>query len=179
MLTVTSDSVGFFQRRLVKHAESIAPDAARLITSRFGALPAVRLVMVGDINRWADLAADTELALVPGVSSRIQAEHRRDVRRGRRHNYGITILGPHGVIIPINLRKSRNERDISETVVHELTHAHQLGNAQARAQHIAYLRHCWDLEKLPRRQVKQYERLIERRETEAHGAESLASRLPA
>ncbi|MDH2393403.1 hypothetical protein QCN29_32495 [Streptomyces sp. HNM0663] len=179
MLTVTSDSVSYFQRRLVKHTESIAPDAARLVAGRFGALPPVQLVMVGDLNRWSALTADTELALIPGVSDRIQAAHRREYRRGRRSRYGITVLGPNGVIIPINLRKARTETDINATVVHELTHAHQLGNTQARAQHIAYLRHCWDVEKLPRRQVKQYERLIDRREVEAHGAETLASRLPA
>lgn len=179
MLTVTSDSVSFFQRRLVKHTESIAPDAARLVADRFGALPAVQLVMVGDVNRWAALAADIELALVPEASDRMQAAHRRDSRRGRRGKYGITVLGPNGVVIPINLRKARTETDINATVVHELVHAHQLGNDQPRAQHLAYLRHCWNVEKLPRRQVKQYERLIDRREVEAHGAESLASRLPA
>ncbi|GGT54340.1 hypothetical protein GCM10010271_67760 [Streptomyces kurssanovii] len=179
MLTVTSHSVFFFQRRLIKHTESIARDAARLVAGRFGTLPPVQLVMVGDLNHWSALAAETELALAPEVSDRIQAAHRRECRRGRRRKYGITLLGPHGVVIPINLRTARTETDINQTVVHELTHAHQLGNAQARAEHIAYLRHCWDVEKLPRRQVKQYERLIDRREREAHSAESLASRLPA
>ncbi|MDQ1013152.1 hypothetical protein QFZ82_007637 [Streptomyces sp. V4I23] len=93
MLTVTSDSVSYFQRRLVKHTESIAPDAARLVAGRFGALPPVQLVMVGDLNRWSALTADAELALVPGVSDRIQAAHRRECRRGRRSRYGITVLG--------------------------------------------------------------------------------------
>ncbi|GAA3372196.1 hypothetical protein GCM10017744_102730 [Streptomyces antimycoticus] len=178
MLTISAEHIKPSQRRLVTHTRTIAPQAEQLVRGRFGALPSIHLGLFGDADRWAETTAQAELSLVPETANSIRYQHQQDVWKSRRKRAGITILASAGVAILINLRKLRTPRDINETLVHELTHGYQLGSTQAREEHAAYLRHCWNVAALPRREFKKYERLVNRHETEARNAEALASQLP-
>lgn len=178
MVTITEERVAFRQRALAKHARTVAADAERLVRSHFGHLPPIKVVLTGDSNHLAKVASQAELDLVPGVPALNKVLGMRKARRNARGVYGVTVLTDPGVLIVVNLTKAATKKDVNEVLVHELTHGHQLGDPASREQQLAYMRHEFDVAKLRRREVRQIEALIERREVEARQAESLASRLP-
>ncbi|MFI0742396.1 hypothetical protein ACH4PU_30620 [Streptomyces sp. NPDC021100] len=177
MITVSADSIRTTDRHLVTHAQTIAPQAAALVNSRFGALPHVCLILTAEPRRMAQLACQAEFDLVTGVHAVDKFQEERRTRRNARDASGVTVLAGSGALVVINTRMARTADDITVTTVHELVHTHQLNSPAAREQHMAYLRHELGVGKLPRRDVRAYEALIDRRETQARKAEALASQI--
>ncbi|MFD4481560.1 hypothetical protein ACFWPU_36370 [Streptomyces sp. NPDC058471] len=179
MISVTSQNVSFGHRRLARYAEQIADQAAGLIRSNFGALPDVQVLISSRSDALADFVHESKVSLLPGADPREVAKQLRWERRGLRGKYGVTELSAGGIVLGVNLGKARTTADVSETLTHELVHAHQLSGRAAREEHLAYLRYGFEIEPLPRRKVRAYERVMDRREREARDAERLASQLPA
>ncbi|MEU3978091.1 hypothetical protein [Streptomyces bacillaris] len=179
MISVTRENVSFGQRGLARHAEQAAAHAADLIRSRYGRLPGVEILVSSRTDALADFVHESKVALLPDAGARAVAQHLRWERRGLRGKYGVTELSAGGIVLGLNLAKARTVADVNETLTHELLHAHQLSGRAERDEHLAYLRHGFDIEPLPRRKVRAYERVMDRREREARDAERLASQLPA
>ncbi|MFE2693645.1 hypothetical protein [Streptomyces mirabilis] len=179
MVTILEERVGFRRRSLARHARRVAPAAADLVRSRIGALPPIKLVLTGDPNHMAQVASQSELDLVPGVSPRTIAKGMRRARRNARTKQGVTALAEHGVLVVVNLANVPTNRDVNAVLVHEFTHGHQLGDPYSRVQHLAYCQHEFRISVLPRRDIAAIEALIARREIEAEQAEYLAAQLPA
>ncbi|OEJ20816.1 hypothetical protein AR457_41845 (plasmid) [Streptomyces agglomeratus] len=179
MITVTRQNVSFGHRRLARHAEQIADHAAKLVRSHFGTLPDVQVLVSSRSDALADFMHNSKLALLPGADPREVAQQLRWERRDLRGKYGVTELSAGGIVLGVNLGKARTITDVNETLTHELVHGHQLSGRSARDEHLAYLRHGFEIEPLPRRKVRAYEALMNRREREARAAERLASQLPA
>lgn len=162
--------------RYSKYAKAIAPDAEKVVRDKFGTLPAIHLVLNGDTSQLDHLVNTAEAKLLPGVTpTQVNAVSRPD--RHSRSAYGQTSIDRDGVLIVLQIANMRGERDVAETLVHELVHAHQLGDRSARSLHLDYLKHVWGQKPMKPNTVSAYELLIDRRETEAYDAESLASQL--
>ncbi|AVZ77977.1 hypothetical protein SLUN_38785 (plasmid) [Streptomyces lunaelactis] len=179
MISVTTESVSFGHRSLARHAAQVAEHAARLIRSEFGTVPDVQVLLSSRSDALADYVHQAKVALLPGADPREVAKQLRWERRGLRGKYGVTELSAGGIVLGVNLGKARTVADVNETLTHELVHGHQLSGRSARAEHLAYLRYGFEIEPLPRRKVRAYEALMDRRECEARDAERLASQLPA
>lgn len=177
MICVSAEKVSFAHRRLIPHAQTVAGKAYSLVHTRFGALPPVSMVLTSDYRHMAQLSCSAEFALVPGAHPVNKFRHERDTRRELRDCCGVTVLTQDGALIVINLGETRTGENTDVTVVHELVHAHQLVTPAARSQQIAYMQHGFGLHRLPRREVRAYEALIDRRETEARTAERLAAHI--
>ncbi|MCX4682461.1 mitochondrial inner membrane protease ATP23 [Streptomyces sp. NBC_01433] len=179
MISVTSQNVSFGHRSLARHAERAAAHAAGIISSHFGPLPGVQVLVSSRTDALADFIHESKLALLPGAELREVAQQLRWERRGLRGKYGATELSAGGIVLALNLGKARTVADVNETLTHELVHAYQLSGDDAREEHLAYLRYGFEIEPLPRRKVRAYERVMDRREREARDAERLASQIPA
>ncbi|MCY0946299.1 hypothetical protein [Streptomyces antarcticus] len=159
-----------------KYAKAIASDAEKLVRGKFGSLPAIHLILNGDTSQLDHLVNTAEAALLPGVTpTQVNAVSRAD--RHSRSAYGQTSIDRNGVLIVLQISNMRSEMDVAETLVHELVHAHQLGDRGARALHLDYLKHVWGRKPMKPNTVSAYELLIDQREAEAYGAESLASQI--
>ncbi|GAA1376681.1 hypothetical protein ACFPK5_00925 [Streptomyces beijiangensis] len=179
MISIDDHGVSFGHRALVRHAEQVAGRAAHLISSKFGVLPQIHVLLSSRTEVLADYVHEAKLALLPEADPREVARQLRWERRGMRGKYGVTELSHDGVVLAVNLRKARTTTDINETLTltHELVHAYQLRGPSARNEHLAYLRYGFEIEPLPRRKVRAYEALMDRREHQARDAERLASQL--
>ncbi|WP_329449220.1 hypothetical protein OG906_41140 (plasmid) [Streptomyces sp. NBC_01426] len=98
-------------------------------------------------------------------------------RRHSRRAYSQTTIDRDGVLIVLQIANMHGEIDVAQTLVHELVHAHQLGNRTARGLHLDYLKHVWGQTPMKSNTVSAYELLIDQREHEAYDAEDLAARL--
>ncbi|GAA1552729.1 hypothetical protein [Streptomyces globosus] len=162
--------------RISKYAKTIAPDAEKLVRDKFGSLPAVHLLLNGDTSQMDHLVNTAEAQLLPGVNpTQVNAVSRPD--RHSRRAFGQTSIDRDGVLIVLQIPHMRHERNVRETLVHELVHAHQLGDRSARDLHLKYLRHVWGQQPMKPNTLSAYELLIDQREAEAYGAESLTSQL--
>ncbi|WP_327388888.1 hypothetical protein [Streptomyces sp. NBC_01207] len=162
--------------RISKYAETIAPDAEKLVRNKFGSLPAVHLILNGDTSQMDHLVNTAEAQLLPGINpTQVNAVSRPD--RHSRRAFGQTSIDRDGVLIVLQIPNMRHERDVCETLVHELTHAHQLGDRSARDLHRKYLRHVWGQQPMKPNTLSAYELLIDQREIEAYGSEALAAQL--
>ncbi|MGW4784929.1 hypothetical protein [Streptomyces sp. NPDC004230] len=179
MVVIRQEKVRFGNRSLARHARQIADAAADLVRYHFGSLPPVELLLTSDTNLLADTAAHSELALVPGVSSRAVSKELRLARRRARGQAGTTVLSEVGVLVVANLTNVPDKAAVNGLLVHEFTHGHQLGDAASRQQHLAYCAHAYGVTRLPRRTVRDIEARINLREDEAYAAEHLATQLPA
>ncbi|MFD9519750.1 hypothetical protein [Streptomyces sp. NPDC059979] len=162
--------------RFSKYAKTIAPDAEKLVHDKFGSLPAVHLLLNGDTSQMDHLVNTGEAQLLPGINpTQVNAVSRPD--RHSRRAFGQTSIDRNGVLIVLQIPNMRHERDVRETLVHELVHAHQLGDRSARDLHLQYLRHVWGQQPMKPNTLSAYELLIDQREAEAYGAEDLAAQL--
>ncbi|MFE4206092.1 hypothetical protein ACFRSX_32765 [Streptomyces goshikiensis] len=160
--------------RISKYAETIAPDAESLVRDRFGSLPTVHLVLNGDTSQMDHLVNTAEAQLLSGINPmRVNPVSRSD--RHSRRALGQTSIDRDGVLIVLQIPNMRHERDVRETLVHELVHAHQLGDRSARDLHLKYLKHVWGQQPMRPNTFSAYELLIGQREAEACGAEDLAA----
>ncbi|MBT2406872.1 MULTISPECIES: hypothetical protein [unclassified Streptomyces] len=176
-MRITIERFLFGGGRYSKYAKSIAPDAEQLVREKFGSLPsAIHVILNGDTSQMDHLVNTAEAQLLPGINpTHVNAVSRSD--RHSRSAFGQTTIGRDGVLIVLQIPNMRSERDVAETFVHELVHAHQLGDRTARGLHLDYLNHVWGRKPMKPNTVSAYELLIDQRETEAYGAESLASQL--
>ncbi|MFD6113863.1 hypothetical protein ACFWG0_27670 [Streptomyces yangpuensis] len=176
MLRISTQHFLFGGGRLSRYAKAIAPDAEQLVRDKFGSLPAVHLVLNGDTSRMDHLVNTAEAELLTGINpTQVNAVSRPD--RHSRTAYGQTSIDRGGVLIVLQMPNMRHERDVRETLVHELVHAHQLGDRSARELHLKYLKHVWGRQPMKPNTLTGYEVLIEAREVEAYGAEALAAQL--
>ncbi|MER8233143.1 hypothetical protein [Streptomyces sp. NPDC094049] len=158
-----------------QYATAIAPQAAKLVRDRFGTLPgALHLILNSDNSQNDHLANTAEITLLPGTSP---APPHPATRPDRHQARSLTTLDQDGVLIVLQIASMRSERDAAETLVHELVHAHQLGDRAARALHLKYLKHVWGQQPMKPSTLSAYKLLIEQREAEAHDAEDLAAQL--
>ncbi|WP_329449098.1 hypothetical protein OG906_39685 (plasmid) [Streptomyces sp. NBC_01426] len=159
-----------------KYAKAIAPHAEKLVRDKFGPLPAIHLILNGDASQLDHLVNTAEAKLLPGVTpTDVNAASRAD--RHSRRAYGQTTIDRDGVLIVLQIANMHGEIDVAQTLVHELVHAHQLGNRTARGLHLDYLKHVWGQTPMKSNTVSAYELLIDQREHEAYDAEDLAARL--
>ncbi|MEU2391936.1 hypothetical protein [Streptomyces sp. NPDC007369] len=177
MLRISTQNFLFGGGRLSRYARAIAPDAEKLVRDKFGSLPsAIHLVLNGDTSQMDHLVNTGEAQLLPGINpTQVNAVSRSD--RHSRRAFGQTTIDRDGVLIVLQIPNMRPERDVAETLVHELVHAHQLGDRTARGLHLDYLKHVWGQQPMKANTVSAYEVLIDKREIEAYGAEALAAQL--
>ncbi|MFD9078245.1 hypothetical protein [Streptomyces erythrochromogenes] len=162
--------------RISRYAKAIAPEAEKLVRDKFGSLPAIHLVLNGDTSQLDHLVNTAEAKLLSGINpTQVNAVSRPD--RHSRQAFGQTSIDRDGVLIVLQIPNMRSENDVRETLVHELVHAHQLGDRTARDLHLKYLRHVWGQQPMKPNTVSAYELLIHQREAEAYGAENLAAQL--
>ncbi len=166
----------FGDGRISTYAQTIAPDAEKLVRDKFGSLPAVHLLLNGDTSQMDHLVNTAEAQVLSGINpAQVDAISRPD--RHSRRAFGQTSIDRDGVLIVLQIPNMRHERDVRETLVHELVHAHQLGDRSARDFHLKYLRHVWGQQPMKPNTLSAYELLIDQREAEAYGAEDLAAQL--
>lgn len=176
MLRISTQHFLFGGGSLSKYAKAIAPDAEKIVRDTFGSLPAVHLVLNGDTSRMDHLVNSAEAKLLTGINpTQVNAVSRPD--RHSRGSFGQTSIDRGGALIVLQIPNMRHERDVAETLVHELVHAHQLGDRSARELHLKYLGHVWGRQPMKPNTLTGYEVLIEQREIEAYGAENLAAQL--
>ncbi|MFG2298462.1 hypothetical protein [Streptomyces sp. NPDC048603] len=175
-MRISTECFIFGGGRYSKYAKAIAPDAEKLVRDKFGSLPAVRLVLNGDTSQMDRLVNTAEARLLTGINATpVNAVSRPD--RHSRRAFGQTTIDRDGVLIVLQIPNMRRERDVAETLVHELVHAHQLGDRAARDLHLKYLKHVWGQQPMKPNTLTAYELLIEQRETQAYEAEALAAQL--
>ncbi|MFI2739190.1 hypothetical protein [Streptomyces sp. NPDC018711] len=68
-----------------------------------------------------------------------------------------TTIDRNGVLIVLQIPNMRSQREVAETLVHELVHAHQLGDRSARGLHLDYLNHVWGQQPMTPSTVRAYE----------------------
>lgn len=120
------------------------------------------------------LVNTAEAQFLSGINPiRVNATSRSD--RHPRRAFGQTSIDRDGVLIVLQIPNMRHERDVRETLVHELVHAQQLGDRSARGLHLKYLKHVWGQQPMKPNTLSAYELLIGQREAEAYGAEDLAA----
>ncbi|MEV8536170.1 hypothetical protein [Streptomyces sp. NPDC051211] len=176
MLRISTQRFLFGGGRLSRYAKTIAPDAEKLVRDKFGSMPAVHLVLNGDTSQLDHLVNIAEAQLLTGINpTQVNTVSRSD--RHSRRSFGQTSIDRGGVLIVLQIPNMRHERDVRETLVHELVHAHQLGDRSARELHLKYLKHVWGRQPMKDNTLTAYELLIEQREVEAYGAEDLAAQL--
>ncbi|MFJ4879947.1 hypothetical protein ACIP93_32735 [Streptomyces sp. NPDC088745] len=175
-MRISTEHFLFGSGRISKYARTIAPDAEKLVRDTFGSLPAVHLVLNGDTSQMDHLVNTGETQLLSGINpTQVNTVSRPD--RHSRHSFGRTSIDRDGVLIVLQLPNMRSEHDVRETLVHELVHAHQLGDRSARDLHLKYLKHVWGQQPMKPNTLSAYELLIDQREAEAYGAENLAAQL--
>ncbi len=176
-MRITTERFLFGGGRYSRYAKAIAPEAEKLVRAKFGSLPAdIHVVLNGDTSQLDHLVDTAEAVHLAGITpTHVNAVSRAD--RHSRRAYGQTTIDRNGVLIVLQIANMRSEADVAETLVHELVHAHQLGDRAARGLHVDYLKHVWGQKPMKPNTVSAYELLIDQREIEAYGAESLASQL--
>lgn len=177
-ITVDSHQIGLFgQRRLQRDVARIAEQAATLVQARCGRLPQVRLTLTHE-RGLAQLAAADDAAFAPGASLLSKVRQARGHRRGARGAFAITVLNPAGGIhIIVNVAQAEAAGELAVTVLHELVHAVQLSAPGARELHIRDIHHAYGVSRWSRREERDYNALVDRREAEARGLEHLAAQL--
>ncbi|MEW1699485.1 MULTISPECIES: hypothetical protein [unclassified Streptomyces] len=155
-----------------QYVTAIAPRAAKLVREQCGSLPhALHLILNGDSRQLDNLANTAETQLLPGTSPAARPDRQPHAATGK------TTLDHEGVLIILQIAGKRSEQDIAEALVHQLVHAHQLGDRAARSLHFKYLKHVWGQQPMKPITLSAYELLIDQREIEANGAEGLAAQL--
>ncbi|MFJ3817801.1 hypothetical protein [Streptomyces sp. NPDC090056] len=159
-----------------KYAESIAPDAEKLVRNRFGSLPTVHLVLNGDSSQADHLMDTAEAQLLHDFTpTQLNSASRPDRRSCRA--FAQASLDSDGVLIVLQIPGMSSERDVARNLVHGLVHAHQIGDRSARSLHLDYLNHVRGQQAMQPNTLSAYGLLIEQREIEAHDAEDLATQL--
>lgn len=155
-------------------AHQLAEQAAGLVQQNIGSPGQVQMTFT-DSRGMADLNHQAELALMPGMTSQVRKHRIAALRRETRRNAGLTLITPNAglTLVLINADQTPGKH-LARTLVHELVHAVQLANPQARAAHLRYLRHACGIEDMPARDFRQYMRQMDQQEKEAHRAERLA-----
>ncbi|MCQ8831778.1 hypothetical protein [Streptomyces malaysiensis] len=164
-------------RQMAIRLEQIAIPAGNLISRRLKApLPDVEFVLTDGVG--VDRLLHQAHAALGGPGKPTTIRGRIATKIKARRAFASTAMTHSGVLILINGPEHRgNLHQFDRTVVHELVHAVQFNLPGARERHITYLRMCAGYAP-DRAFLRNYERLIDARECEAEGLESLARQLP-
>lgn len=158
--------------------DQVAQHAGELVAVHLGGRLGVTRIVLTDGAGLASLGyrADLEVA---GDARRSKALRSRvDYQRGRTC-LGMTVLSLDGVSVLINGgRHKGNLRELDATLLHELAHAVQLSQREARDLKIRYLRMCFGADPENRELRARYDRQLDIHEHQARNLEALARRLP-
>lgn len=151
--------------------------AVQLVERRIGRTGRVQVVFT-DSRGMADLHARAEIDLMPQMTTQVRKTRAKILRRESRDTAGRTLLGPTAgsSLVLINTQQAPGKH-LARTVVHELVHSVQLSAAQARRDHLRYLRHECEIEDMTAADVRQYVRQMGQQEREAERNEHLARHL--
>ncbi|GES27909.1 hypothetical protein AB0G60_02695 [Streptomyces angustmyceticus] len=177
-MNITIDRRGRNTRRIEDRIREIGDHAGKLAAQRIGSrLPAVE-VLLTDGRGVAAARQRADLSLAGHVNWRRRAVDRLIGDWHARHACAATSLTPHGALVAINEAMHRDLGELDRTLIHELGHTVQLNQPGARDRHIAYLRQQYGITPHSKTDQREYEQLMDTRETQAANLEALARQLP-
>ncbi|WP_329143473.1 hypothetical protein OIU91_06025 [Streptomyces sp. NBC_01456] len=177
-MDITIDCRSRDARRIEQRIREIGDHAGRLAARHLGGrLPQVEIVLT-DGNGVTSLIQRADLELAGRTTWRRRAVGRVIDHWHARHAFAATALTNRGALVAINASRNSDLRELDRTLIHELGHTVQLNQPGARNRHIAYLRQQYGITAHSKADQREYERLIDIRETQAANLEALARQLP-
>ncbi|MFF7727672.1 hypothetical protein [Streptomyces sp. NPDC008001] len=177
-MRITTDRIGWSGRRTVRHVETVAEQAKRLVEREMRACVREPLtVAVTDTHGVWALAerAERESVGLPSTLGRVLAGY---LHRPAKPLFGRLSVSRDGLLLLVNAEAHRGGLgEVNVTLVHELVHAVQLSAPGSRAARLAQIRSNYGVERFSRREARAANRAIARDEEQARALERLAARL--
>lgn len=157
---------------------ALASSAAELVERNVrGSLPRTEIVLT-DHRGMGELELQAAVGLVPDAPARVVKWATGQAKRSARGLYGVAVHRPEGgALVLLNAKALHRDGETAATLVHELTHAVQSNRPGARDEFIRHLRHAFELEPLPRDEMRRMRRRWNTAERAALRAEHLATQL--
>jgi hypothetical protein len=162
----------------LRTAKRLTEQAVKLVNRSVpGRMPDVEVVLTTE-RGMAELLVAADIALAGAADRRALKRATQGAKRTAREVQAAAIPRPDGaVLILIDADKHPTPADFAVTLVHELVHAMQFSRKGVVERIVRNTRDVLGIERQSRRQAREYERLVELDENEAHSREYLADQL--